>query len=206
MPLTDEQLEAIRGALGEDGAETFTAISEAVTTARTEMDSLKGNTTKAQREAAAKAKALEKALKDLESASGEKDERTAALMAERDAAQRALEEAAQGHRSYRMRVALAEKLGIADATKRRDALALFQLPETADIDDSGNLTGVDEAVKAFRESRGYLFEEGTAGGFGGGPKGGNPPPARGGKRGEPSEADKVADWTKRLFGERKQSA
>lgn len=63
--------------------------------------------------------------------------------------------------------------------KARDAAMVEKLLDGAKIgeDDKGNLTGLDDQVKALKESAGYLFEEesGDKGGWGGGK---NPNPAK----------------------------
>lgn len=63
--------------------------------------------------------------------------------------------------------------------KARDAAVVEKLLDASKIgeDDKGNLTGLDDQVKALKESSAYLFaeDEGSRGGFGGGkPGGGNP--------------------------------
>lgn len=68
-------------------------------------------------------------------------------------------------RSGKIREALAK-------ARVRDAAVVEKLLDTAKIgeDDKGNLTGLDDQVKALKESSGYLFEEEKGGraGFGGG--------------------------------------
>lgn len=74
-------------------------------------------------------------------------------------------------RSGKIREALAK-------AKVRDAAVVEKLLDVSKIteDDKGNLTGIDDQVKALKESSAYLFadDEGSRGGFGGGKPGGNP--------------------------------
>lgn len=73
--------------------------------------------------------------------------------------------------------------------KARDAAVVERLLDSSKIgeDDKGNLTGLDDQVKALKEKSAYLFEEegGRRGGFGGG----KDPDAGGGKGGVSGNAD-----------------
>lgn len=66
----------------------------------------------------------------------------------------------------------------------RDAAVVEKLLDSSKIgeDDKGNLTGLDDQVKALKESSAYLFEEtqGSHGGFGGGKPGGSQGASQGG--------------------------
>lgn len=193
MPLTTEQLESIRGALGEDGAETFKAISEAVTAAKTQIDTLKGEATAAKRAQTKADKALEQAQADLKAATGETSEQLEKLIAERDAAKAAAETAQAEFRSHRIQSAVAEKLGISDAKRRKAALKLFELPEGVDFDESGALTGADSAIEAFKAEHDYLFVDTQSANTAGGRKGQQPAGNRGGNAPK-THNDKVAAW------------
>lgn len=199
MPLSAEQLKAIQGALGDDGAETFEAIKATLDTDASALDTVKGEVTKAKRDAAKTAKELEQARKDAEAAKAGESEALTATKAERDAAKAEAEALAKRHRDYRIKVKLADALGIADRAKRSDALKLFELPEGADLDDDGNLTGADDAIKSFRESRGYLFDETTEpNSVNGGSRKGSTPPPNPGKKADQSQTAKVLKWEQRL--------
>lgn len=73
--------------------------------------------------------------------------------------------------------------------KARDAAVVERLLDSSKIgeDDKGNLTGLDDQVKALKEKSAYLFEEegGRRGGFGGG----KDPDTGGGKGGVSGNAD-----------------
>lgn len=71
----------------------------------------------------------------------------------------------------------------------RDAAMVEKILDSSKIgeDDKGNLTGLDDQIKALKESSGYLFSEdpGRKGGWGGGkdPQGGNGGPGGSGSNG-----------------------
>ena len=195
MSLSAEQLATIKAALGDAGAEAFTGIADAVTASKAALDAAKGEATKASRAGTASAKALALAQADLETAKSGDSERLAALTAERDAAKAATDAAVAGHRSYRIGVKLGEAMGISDAGMRADALALFKLPEGADIGEDGTLTGVDEALRAFKEGKPYLFEAPTKAPGNGGPRRGTTAPGTSGAGGKETREGTISRWT-----------
>lgn len=205
--LTDEQFEAYKASLGEDegATEAFDAFKAAIDADKTALDTATGEATKATRATAAADKKLAQALADLETAKGEESEQLAAMIVERDAKVAESEALTASHRAYKMKVKLGVAMGITDAGKLADALALFALPEGADINDEGELTGCDKALEAFKVAKPYLFEtESTSAGNGGGRKGQEPAANRGTKT-EDTREGRISKWTSFLYPTSKKS-
>ena len=198
MSLSAEQLATIKAALGESGVDTYTAVESALAANKAALDAAKGEATKATRAGNASAKALTQALADLEGAKTGESEQLAKLVTERDAAVQGTAEAVALHRSYKINVKLAEAMGIADAGKRKDAIALFTLPEGADIGDDGTLTGVDKALAAFKETRGYLFEATEEPKGNGGGRRGTIAPGTKGAGGKQTREGTIGRWAQTL--------
>lgn len=149
----------------------------------------------------AKLKASEKASKALE---GERDrlktdldtrgksesEQLDKLTTERDEAKAALEAAQAEHRQFRIEAKLLDKLGIPrddsfDARKNA-ALKLGDWSQV-DLDDAGELVGVDEPKASLAQTYPWIFEP-AAQGHGGPPAGGQRTQQPGGAKPDPAEA------------------
>lgn len=198
MPITSEQLEQMQAAFGEDGAEAFAAISAALDADAVALDAKTGEVNAASK-ATKKAQAeLAKLQQQLEAGNGELDDKLKELLADKERISAELEAARGEHSAYRIRVKLAEALGITDPIARKAALGVFSLPEGAGINEAGELEGLGDSIKKFKESHGFFWNsEAEASGTAGGRKGGRPA-ARAGGKAPTTRQGKVLDWGRRL--------
>lgn len=184
MKLDPELLAEITKAAPEAGAK----LKAAADAAAAEVDGLKASTAKLADDAKAAQKKADAAEKKAEAAAKGGSDEVAKLRADAEAATKNAEAATNALREHKIKSALGEKLGIGDATKRRDALALLGVPDGVTMDEkTGEIIGADKAIADFKAARGYLFDDAEAGNGGGSPTGAPKPKA--GK--EPSSADKI---------------
>lgn len=195
----DEEIEALE----KSGAtETAAKLREKWNAHKTQLDTLKAEHSGAAKKLSAADKELAKYKADLEAAGKGTDERLTKLQKERDDFKTAAEQRAADFDSFKLRVELADKLGISDAKVRKRALDAFLAdyrPEGAGFDEKGQLQGFDAAIETFKKAEPFYFQA-VDPGHGGGRAGADPKPAGAPKKGE---VDKVKSWGERLFGKPK---
>lgn len=159
MSTTKGILDKIRAALGDANKDLAGELATALDELRAEADesaSKLAESTKAAKAAEAKAAKLEK---DLATKAGSESEALAKITAERDAAQRALEDATAAAGKVRLDYALrdaAREAGMRDL----DGLKMLDTGGVT-IDDAGKLTGAEKLFKAAKEAKPYLFGDTT---------------------------------------------
>lgn len=198
----DEVLEQLKNIPG--AAEHATKLAEQWKATSTELDTLRAEHGAAKKRLGSAEKDLAKYKSDLDGASKGADERFGALTKERDDAKAEAERLKGDFDGYKLRSAVAEKLGIPDATRRKRAVDAFvreYMPEGAGLDEKGELAGVEKALKTFREREGYFFAEADAG-FGGKRAGGDPVPGAERKSDKKGADDDVDAWSKKLYPKR----
>lgn len=165
-------------------------------------DTLKAEHSGAAKKLAAAEKELAKYKADLEAASKGGDERLTALTKERDDFKTQAEQRAADLESFKLRVALGDKLGVQDAKIRKRALDVFLAeyrPDGAGFDDQGELQGFDKALESFKKAEPFFFVPAPDPGNGGGRLGADPKASV--PRGKEPPKDKIATWAAALYPE-----
>lgn len=123
------------------------------------LDEQKGLVSAAEKKAKAAEKLAEKLKGDADASGKTVEEQTAAARKERDDARAEAKKAADDLQAHRVTVALERKLGIADETKARRAVAALRehAPDGFELDAQGRLVGADKAIEAFKTAEPFWF-------------------------------------------------
>lgn len=181
--------------------EVAAKLRESWKTHATAHDTLKAEHAAAAKKLTAAEKDLAKYKADLEASGKGTDERVSKLAKERDDFKTAAEQRAADLESFKLRVALGDKLGVQDAKMRKRALDVFLAeyrPEGAGFDDKGELQGFDKALDAFKKAEPFFFNAAEPG-HGGSRLGADPKPSA--PKGKEPPKDKVAAWAATLYPE-----
>jgi len=178
-------------------ADTAAKLREKWKAHATAHDTLKAESAAHAKKLTAAEKDLAKYKADLEASGKGTDERLTKLQKERDDFKTAAEQRASEFDSFKLRVELADKLGISDAKVRKRALDAFLAdyrPEGAGFNEKGELQGFDAALEAFKKAEPIFFGE-TETPHGGGRAGADPKA----KVTVKGEGNKVQGWAAKLF-------
>jgi len=139
--------------------ESIEGAKDVLAELRTALDGQKATLRDAEKRAKAAEKDAAKLKGDLESAGKGTDEASKAAQKERDEAKAEAEKARADLSSFRLRTQVERKLGIADETKAKRAVAalLEHAGESVSLDEKGDVVGFDKALGDFKKAEAFWF-------------------------------------------------